>query len=92
MAENYRGLSIIATISKVLSAIIVERSREAYEYVLLRSQFGFLANRSTTGAIYIYTTSTTREHKESKRTNVYSICGLKSCLRFGYQEMPCSNV
>ena len=37
MAENYRGLSIIATISKVLSAIIVERIREAYEYVLLRS-------------------------------------------------------
>ena len=37
MAENYRGLSIIATISKVLSAIIVERIREAYEYVLLWS-------------------------------------------------------
>ena len=53
MAENYRGLSIIATISKVLSAIIVERIREAYEYVLLRSQCGFRANRSTTDAIYI---------------------------------------
>ena len=35
MAANYRGLSIIATISKVLSAIIVERIREAYEYVLV---------------------------------------------------------
>ena len=41
MAANYRGLSIIATISKVLSAIIVERIREAYECVLLRSQFDF---------------------------------------------------
>lgn len=79
VAENYRGLSIIATISKVLSAIIVERIREAYEYVLLRSQFGFRANRSTIDTIY--TTSTTREYKESKRTSVYSVCGLKSCLR-----------
>ena len=53
MAENYRRLSIIATISKVLSAIIVKRIREAYEYILLRSQFGFRGNRSTTDAILI---------------------------------------
>ena len=33
---NYRGLSIIATISKGLSAIIVERIREVYEYILKR--------------------------------------------------------
>ena len=32
LAENYRGLSIIATISKVLSGIVVERIREVYEH------------------------------------------------------------
>lgn len=67
MAENYRGLSIMATISKVLSVIIVERIREAYEYVLLWSQFGFRANRSTTDAIFILRQllENTRRVKES---------------------------
>ena len=32
LAENYRGPSIIATISKVLSGIVVERIREVYEH------------------------------------------------------------
>ena len=52
-AENYRGLSIIATLSKIVSAIIVDRLRDAYEYILLPSQFGFRANRSTNDAIFI---------------------------------------
>ena len=53
LAENYRGLSITSTLSKVLSGIVVDRIREAYEFILLESQFGFRTNRSTPDAIYI---------------------------------------
>lgn len=52
-AENYRGLSIIATLSKLVSMVIVERIRTAYESILLPTQFGFRKNRSTTDAIFI---------------------------------------
>ena len=52
-AENYRGLSIIATLSKIVSAIIIDRCQEAYEYILLPTQFGFRKNRSTNDAIFI---------------------------------------
>ena len=61
---NHRGLSKIATISKVLSAITVERIREAYEYVLLRSQFGFRANRSTILTPYSYYVNYSRTQGE----------------------------
>ena len=43
--RRIRGLSKKATISNVLFAIILERIREMYEYVLLQSKFGFRANR-----------------------------------------------
>ncbi|KAJ8286124.1 hypothetical protein GJAV_G00034810 [Gymnothorax javanicus] len=39
--------------SKVLSGIVVGRIREAYEHILLQSQFGFRANRPTSDAIYM---------------------------------------
>ena len=51
LAENYRGLSIIATVSKVVSVIVMERISEVYEHILMPSQFGFRANRSTIDAI-----------------------------------------
>ena len=53
LAQNYRGLSITSTLSKVLSGIVVDRIREGYEFILLESQFGFRTNRSTSDAIYI---------------------------------------
>lgn len=52
-AENYRRLSIIPTLSKIISAIIVDRLRDAYEYIILPSQFGFRNSRSTNDAIFI---------------------------------------
>ena len=53
LAKNYRGLSIIATVSKVVSVVIMERISEVYEHILMPSQFGFRANRSTIDAIYV---------------------------------------
>ena len=55
-ANNYRGLSIMATCSKVLTALIIARIRNAYEKLLLGAQYGFRCNRSTTDAIYILRT------------------------------------
>ena len=53
VAENYRGISIIATLSKIVSMIIVNRIRAMYECILLPTQFGFRRNKSTCDAIFI---------------------------------------
>ncbi len=52
-AENYRGLSIMSTFSKVLTHLVIARIRNAYEKLISNSQFGFRSNRSTTDAIFI---------------------------------------
>lgn len=52
-AENYRGISIMSTCSKILASLIISRFRNAYEKIISTSQFGFRANRSTTDAIFI---------------------------------------
>ena len=51
-AENYRGLSIMSTCSKVLTSLVISRIRNAYEKLISNSQFGFRANGSTTDAIH----------------------------------------
>ena len=51
--KNYRGISIMATLSKILTALIIERLQNNYETLLMDSQFGFRSNRSTTDAIFI---------------------------------------
>ena len=52
-AGNYRGLSIMSTCSKVLSSLIISRIRGAYDKLIMNSQFGFRANRSTTDEIFV---------------------------------------
>ena len=52
-AENYRGLSIMSTCSKVLSSLIISRIRNVYDKLIMNSQFGFRANRSTTDAFFV---------------------------------------
>ena len=52
-AKNYRGLSIMATCPKVLTAVVIARMRKAYERIISNSQFGFRSNRSTTDAIFV---------------------------------------
>ena len=52
-ACNYRGLSIMATCSKVILSIIISRIRSTYERIISNCQFGFRSNRSTTDAIFI---------------------------------------
>ena len=52
-AENYRGLSIMLTCPKVLSSLIISRIRNVYDKLIMNSQFGFRANRSTTDAIFV---------------------------------------
>ena len=53
LPQNYRGISIISTMSKLISMIFVNRIRKNYERILLPTQFGFRANKSTTDAIFI---------------------------------------
>ena len=53
VASNYRGLSIMATCSKVITALVISRMRTAYETIISNTQFGFRSNRSTTDAIFI---------------------------------------
>ena len=50
---NYRGISIGANMSRILSKIIVGRIKEAYEKHISEAQFGFRKNRSTTDRIFI---------------------------------------
>ncbi|XP_033104467.1 uncharacterized protein LOC117107053 [Anneissia japonica] len=52
-AKNYRGISIGANLSRILSKIITERLKGAYEKILNENQYGFRANRSTADAIFI---------------------------------------
>ena len=52
-AENYRGLSIMSTCSKILTCLLITRIRNAYEKLISNAQFGFRSNRSTTDAIFI---------------------------------------
>ena len=52
-AKNYRGLSIMATCSKIVISIVISRIRDTYENLISNSQFGFQSNRSTTDAIFI---------------------------------------
>ena len=53
LASNYRGISIGANMSRILSKIITERLSAAYEKQLSEAQFGFRKNRSTTDAMFI---------------------------------------
>ena len=43
----------MATASKLVPRIILGRTRERYEKSILRNQFGFRKNKSTTDAIYV---------------------------------------
>ena len=52
-AKNYRGLSIMATCSKIIISIVISRIRDTYENIISNCQFGFRSNRSTTDAIFI---------------------------------------
>ena len=52
-ASNYRGLSIMSTMSKIIIAVIISRIRNTYEKIVSNFQFGFRSNRSTTDAIFI---------------------------------------
>ena len=52
-ADNYRGLSITATLSKLFTSIIIDHMKPLYEALLLPTQFGFGANKSTNDAIFV---------------------------------------
>ena len=51
--DNYRGLSITSTVSKLFIAIVIDRLKPLYEAMLLPTQFGFQANKSTNDAIFV---------------------------------------
>ena len=53
LAANYRGISICTNMSRVLSKIVINRLKDAYESCLSGAQFGFRKNRSTTDGIFI---------------------------------------
>ena len=49
-AENYRGLSIMSTCSKIIGSLVISRIQDAYEQIISNCQFGFRSNLSTTDA------------------------------------------
>ena len=53
VASNYRGISIGTNMSRILSKIIIERLKAAYESNINNAQFGFRKNRSTIDGIFI---------------------------------------
>ena len=53
VAKNYRSIFIMNTLSRLLPRIIIERLRNTYETIIMKNQFGFRKNRSTTDAIFI---------------------------------------
>ncbi len=53
MASNYRGISIGTNMSRILSKVIIERLKDAYEHNISNSQFGFRKRRSTTDGIFV---------------------------------------
>ena len=76
---NYRAISIMSTVSKLLPKIILGRLRETYEKLLMENQFGFRGNRSTTDAIFI-----TREAINSTMNPIY-LCMID--LRAAYDHI-----
>ena len=53
IVKNYQSIFIMNTISRLLPIIITQRLRNVYEKVIMKSQFAFRKNRSTTDAIFI---------------------------------------
>ena len=53
IAKNYRSIFIMNTLSRLLPRLIIERFRATYERIIMKTQFGFRKNRSTTDAIFI---------------------------------------
>ena len=53
VASNYRGISIGANMSRILSKIIIGRIKESYEKHICKFQFGFRISRSTSDGIYM---------------------------------------
>ena len=51
-AENYKGLSIMSTCSKILTCLVIARIIKAYENLISNAQFAFMSNRSMTDAIF----------------------------------------
>ena len=53
LAKNYRSIFVMNTISRILPIIILNRLGNTYEHLLMKNQFGFRKNPSTTDAIFI---------------------------------------
>ena len=67
LAENYKMLAIIATVSKVLSVIVMERIREVYEHILMPSQFGFRAEQTDRPlTLYMYYVNYSRMQRDQR--------------------------
>ena len=74
----------MSTCSKVLSSLIISRIRGAYDKLIMNSQFGFRANRSTTDAIFVLQNSINMTSKplflrriDLKATGLIETCFLK---------------
>ena len=51
--SNYRPISMISTVSKIVTKVLNYRVRPRYEAILSRDQFGFRRSSGTTDAIYV---------------------------------------
>ena len=79
LAKNYRSIFVMSTISRILPIIILNRLGNTYEHLLMKNQFGFRKNRSTTDAISI-----ARETIQSTNDPIY-LCMID--LRAAYDHI-----
>ena len=63
---NYRGVSLLPTISKLYTGVLYERLREHGEEILTDEQNGFRKGRSCTDHIYTLTSIITNNINEKK--------------------------
>ena len=79
LAKNYRSIFVMSTISRILPIIILNRLGNTYEHLLMKNQFVFRKNRSTTDAIFIV-----REAIQSTKDPIY-LCMIE--LRAAYDHI-----
>ena len=69
---NYRGISLLSVVGKVIADIILQRLKNLAELIYVQSQSGYRSGRSTIDGIFTQTTDgkVTRAAKK----HVHSFC------------------
>lgn len=64
--QNFRGISLLSTLYKIFSNIILNRQKPNAKEIVEEYQTGFTAEKSTTDQIYIIKQITEKSHEFGK--------------------------